>query len=90
MNQGEIETYCAPDGRWRNRVTGDSCPLTGEYDSHHDAARVGLTEARERRVSHVVSYTGGTVSGSRSCGTSGTPRPRAAAVGWPERRRSIR
>ena len=53
MAIGDVETFHAADGTWKNRVEGGQT-LLGDYDAKKSAVTVGREEAKERRVQLIL------------------------------------
>jgi hypothetical protein len=65
--KGDIETY-HENGKWRNKVEGNSAPEEGTFDTKEPAVEAGRTLARERKVEHFIRNLDGKIGERNSYG----------------------
>jgi Uncharacterized protein conserved in bacteria (DUF2188) len=66
MTKGDVETY-HEDGRWANRVEGES-RSTSTHDTKEEAIAAGRSLAEDRKVEHIIKNLDGTISEKNSHG----------------------
>ena len=72
MAMGDVETFHAADGTWKNRIEGGPT-LLGDFDAKGLAVTVGREEAEERRVHHILRDLDGRIAEPRTDGEGREP-----------------